>query len=160
MPNVADLGRAVTDLGDDVYYLTEDAPPDPGGPQITYYRNLPNMGYTKSNQQYADTVGVTLANGTVAATGAQTGIELGDRAAIRLDLVISAVAGTDPTLDVAVQTSPDNATWTAVASFTQATGTGSSHKVFGPLDRFVRVSETVGGTGSPSFTRKISGEAV
>jgi len=110
--------------------------------------------------RYANTVPVTLATGTVSATGAQTSIELGDRNHLRLDLVITAQTGSSPTLDVAVQTSPDNSTWTTVASFAQQTGAATVHKLFGPIDRFVRVSETIGGTSSPSFTRTITGEAV
>lgn len=161
MPNVTDLGIAVTDLGASVFSLTPDQPPDPGGPIISYYRNLPNMGYHDSNGRYVNTRGLTLVSGTISATAASTGVELGDRSAIRLDLVITgSPAGTNPTLDVAVQTSPDNSTWTTVASFAQQTAAGSTHKVFGPLDRWVRVSETIGGTGGPSFVRTISGEAV
>jgi hypothetical protein len=161
MPAVTDLGRAVTDLGVSTSYLTQDSAPDTGETFVTYYRNHANMGYTTGSGRYADTVVVTLASGTVSATGAQTGVELGDRSALRLDLTITGTpAGTNPTLDVAVQTSPDNVTWTAVASFAQQTAAGTTHKLFGPLDRWVRVSETIGGTGGPSFVRTITGEAV
>ena len=118
------------------------------------------MGYTTANGRYANTIPVTLVTGAIGATASSSSIELGDRNSLRLDLVISAASGTNPTLDVAVQSSPDNSTWTTVASFTQQTGAATVHKVFGPIDRFVRVNETIGGTGSPSFTRTISGEAV
>lgn len=118
------------------------------------------MAHT-STGRYINTIPVTLASGTVSATGAQTGLELGDRNHLRLDLVVTGTpAGTNPTLDVAVQTSKDNSTWVTVASFTQATAAGTEHKLFGPIDRYVRVSETIGGTGGPSFVRTISGEAV
>lgn len=132
-----------------------------GTQPVINYRNSPNMGYTTGSGRYADTLALTIASGTIAATASTTGVELGDRNSLRLDLVITGTpAGSSPTLDVAVQTSPDNATWTTIASFAQQTAAGSTHKTFGPLDRFVRVTETIGGTGGPSFVRTISGEAV
>jgi len=118
------------------------------------------MGYTTGNGRYANTIPVNLVTGTLSATTSSASIELGDRNHLRLDLVISAATGTSPTLDVAVQSSPDNSTWTTVASFAQQTGAATVHKLFGPIDRFVRVTETIGGTGSPTFTRTITGEAV
>lgn len=118
------------------------------------------MGYTTANGRWANTIPITLASGVIAATTTSASFELGDRVQMRLNLTVSAAAGTSPTLDVALSTSPDAVTWTAVASFTQATAAGTSHKVFTGLDRFVRVVETIGGTGSPTFTRVISGEAV
>ena len=96
----------------------------------------------------------------ITTTGNGAGLELGDAAEVRLTLAVTAVAGTNPTLDTAVQTSPDNATWTTIASFAQKTGTGSEHKNFTGLDHWVRLSHTVGGTGSPSFTITCTGEAV
>lgn len=118
------------------------------------------MGYNTANGRYADTVPVTFSNGVLSATATGAAVEFGDRNSLRLDLVISAATGTSPTLDVAVQTSPDGTTWTAVAAFAQQTGAATVRKLFAPLDRFVRVVETLGGTASPTFTRVISGEAV
>lgn len=130
-----------------------------GTQPVSNYRNSPNMSYTTGNGRFANVIPITLVTGTIAATASSTGVELGDRNHLRLDIVISAASGTTPTLDVAVQTSPDNATWTTVASFAQQTTTATVHKLFGPIDRFVRVTETITGT-TPSFTRTISGEAV
>lgn len=118
------------------------------------------MGYTTGSGRWANTRKITLSSGAIAATTTSPVIELGDRVALRLDLAVTAAAGSSPTLDVAVQTSPDQVTWTAIASFTQATGVSSTHKMFSPCDRFVRVVETIGGTGGPTFTRTITGEAV
>lgn len=120
------------------------------------------MPYHLANGRYADTLPITLVSGTIAATAASTGIELGDRNHLRLSLVITGTpAGTNPTLDVVVQSSPDNSTWATVGTaFAQQTAAGTTYKLFGPIDRFVRVSETIGGTASPSFVRTVSGEAV
>jgi hypothetical protein len=104
---------------------------------------------------------------TVKASGAETSstngaaIELDDVSDARLDLVITAVSGTTPTLDVAIQTSADGSTgWTTIASFAQQTATTTGvHKIFGPCDRYIRYSSTIGGT-TPSFTYSITGEAV
>ena len=117
------------------------------------------MGYHKDNGQWADTDAITLqASAAKDATFNTDAIELGDRVSARLDLAVTAASGTLPTLDVEIQTSPDGSTWTAVASFTQKTGTGSQHKLFAPLDRYVRAACTIGGT-LPSFTFSLSGEA-
>lgn len=124
------------------------------------------MGYTTASGRYARTREVTLAAaGTViTATGVIAGstVELGDAVSLRLDLTVSAVAGTSPSATVAVQTSKDGSTgWTTVASFTAATDTGTEHKLFGPIDRFVRLNVTAfSGTSTPSVTAGVTGEAV
>lgn len=117
------------------------------------------MGYKTTSGRWADTEAVTLlASAAKDATFNTDAIELGDRGSARLDLAVTAASGTNPTLDVEIQTSPDGSTWTAVASFTQKTTTGSQHKLFAPLDRYVRAACTIGGT-LPSFTFSLSGEA-
>lgn len=119
------------------------------------------MAYHTANGRYANTLPIILAQAvTLTTTTAGTAIELGDRNSLRLNLVITAASGTTPTLDVAVQSSPDNVTWTAVASFAQQTTTTTGvHTLFGPIDRFVRINSTLGGT-TPSFSFSVSGEAV
>ena len=103
----------------------------------------------------------TPASVTKTATYNGNGVELGDMDSLRLTLVVSAHAGTSPTLDVKLQTSEDNATWVDVASFAQQTGdTTGVRKVFTGLDRFVRLAVTIGGTGSPSFTFTCAGEGM
>jgi hypothetical protein len=120
------------------------------------------MGYQMQNGRYANTLPVHVMGGVVAVTTNGAAVELGDRGSARLDLKVTASSGdTSQTLDVKIQTSPDGATWSDVASFTQVTtATGSQHKVFTGLDRFVRAVATVGGTGTPSFTFTVDGEAV
>lgn len=123
------------------------------------------MGYqmsTAAGNRWADTLAVSLASGTITATTTGPAVELGDRGTLRLTLTITgSPAGSSPTLDVAVQTSMDGSTgWTAVAAFAQQNAAGVTRKVFAGCDRFIRIVETIGGTGGPSFDRTVVGEAV
>lgn len=93
------------------------------------------------------------------ATYTATGVAIGDKGTLRLLLDVTAASGTSPTIDVAVQTSYDNSTWRAVASFAQLTAAGSERKSFTGIDRYARIVATIGGT-TPSFTFSVSGEAV
>lgn len=84
---------------------------------------------------------------------------VGAHSTARLDLEVTAKSGTTPSLTVAVQTSPDASTWTTVASFSAASTVSSQHKLFAPLDQWLRVSTTISG-GSPSFTFEVTGTLV
>ncbi len=68
-------------------------------------------------------------------------------------LDVTAVAGTEPTLDVAVKSKdPASGKWFDLVTFTQATGVTSEMKsVAGNLGSLIVVFYTIGGT-SPSFT--------
>ena len=73
-------------------------------------------------------------------------------------LEVGAVTGTSPTLDVKIQESSDNSTWTDVsgATFTQVTASNNSQvlRVEGlgtSRSRYLRAVATIAGT-SPSFT--------
>lgn len=74
------------------------------------------------------------------------------------NVVVTAVSGTSPTLDVAIEESPDNGTnWIRIYEFPRITATGSyvSPKIratYGTRFRYVR---TVGGT-TPSFTNAVN----
>lgn len=119
------------------------------------------MPQQSSSGQLDRGVDVTLhASGVETATGNGTAVELDDMNTLRLDLATTARSGTTPTLDVTIQTSADGSTnWSSIGTFTQVTNTGTQHKVFTGLDRYVRASWTIGGT-TPSFTFAITGEAV
>ena len=85
--------------------------------------------------------------------------EAGDMDTFAMTLTVSAASGTSPTLDVILETSPDGVTgWQRFGTFAQMTATGSIHDVFGPCDRYVRSTATIGGT-NPSFTFSLLGEA-
>ena len=71
-------------------------------------------------------------------------------------LSVVTVSGTSPTLDVVVQHSADNITYTALTggTFTQATGTTSQSLTIASavtINRYTRVAVTIGGS-TPSFT--------
>ena len=77
----------------------------------------------------------------------------GGASTLRLQLLVGAVAGTTPTLDVVVEDSIDGVNWNAIATFAQVTA-GSARQirdVTAPFADRVRVRYVVGG-GTPSFT--------
>ncbi len=120
------------------------------------------MPYVMTDGRLTRGKAVTLqASTTTTTTGNGTGIELGDKPDCRLDLAVTAASGTTPTLNVKIQDSPDNVTWTDIAgaTFTQATGVTTQHLKVGPCDRWVRHVATLGGT-TPSFTWSLTGEAL
>ena len=119
------------------------------------------MGYSMANGRWANTIDTTvLPAGTVYTTTTQgAAVEIGDRGTAALDLAITAVSGTTPSMTVTIETSKDGSTnWQTVAAYAAQTTTGTTRKVFAGLDRFVRANCAVSGT-TPSFTFGISGEA-
>ena len=99
------------------------------------------------------------------ATGNGTAVDCVDyegSAAVVLDSA-AAGAGTNPTLDVTLEESDDNSTFTAVpatafsggANFTQVTNAASQQLIYMTMSdrkRYIRSKHTIGGTNSPSFT--------
>lgn len=81
-----------------------------------------------------------------------------------LTLAVTAQTGSSPTNDVVVQTADaaqGNVRAAGGSPFAQKTGTGASseRKSFTGLDAYYRVGWTIGGTGSPSSTFSVTGEA-
>jgi hypothetical protein len=74
-----------------------------------------------------------------------------------VNIPVTAVTGTTPTLDVSIEESDDSGTnWFKVYDFPRITGTGIFRSPVIPLvGNRVRYVQTVGGT-SPSFTRAIN----
>jgi hypothetical protein len=72
-------------------------------------------------------------------------------------IVVSAVTGTTPTMDVTVQESPDNGTtWNNIFTFLQITAAGTYNSpVIAQAGKQYRYAQTVAGT-TPSFTRAIN----
>lgn len=92
---------------------------------------------TSSNGTAFDTSGVDAINGT---------------------LVITARSGTNPTLDVVLETTADGTNYYTVLAFPQQTNTTTGvARVFGPLGSLSRWKWTIGGTDTPSFTFALSG---
>jgi hypothetical protein len=87
--------------------------------------------------------------------------EVGDKGTLRLDLDVTAVSGTAPTMHVQIETRKayGSGTWRVVDAFPIKTTTGSERRSMSGLDRFVRAVCTIAGT-SPSFTFSLGGEAV
>jgi hypothetical protein len=115
------------------------------------------MGYhVKRTGKYADTEDINLFPSQTVAVGTTTtaGFEVGDRRLACLTLTSTALGGN---LDVTVQTSADNATWRAVASFAQQAAPATERKSFGPFDRFIRLSNVVA-TGPATFA--VTGEFI
>lgn len=78
-------------------------------------------------------------------------------ASYQINIPVTAVSGTTPTLDIEVQESRDAGTnWVAVYDFPRITATGSYSSPVMPITgNRVRYVQTVGG-GTPSFTRAIN----
>ncbi len=93
---------------------------------------------------------------TASANG--TGVDVTDYEGVATVLLTSAAGtGTTPTLDVKLQDSPDNSTWTDIpgATFTQVTNAAASEQVKAvdvqAANKFIRAVATIAGT-TPSFT--------
>jgi phage gp36-like protein len=100
-----------------------------------------------------------LASATRTADGSGSSVDLGVRTTAALDLVVTALDGTLPTLTVALQTSKDGTTWRALGAFTAVSAAGVSSKRFPGADRYLRATWALGGT-DPSFTFSVEGDAV
>lgn len=128
------------------------------------------MGYFRANTagghkpgEWADTDPVSLqASAAITTTAAGSWIEVADRGDLRLTLDVTAVSGTNPTLDVEIETASDSSgsNLDTLGSFSQRTATGSQRLKFHGVDRFVRYRRTIGGTSTPTFTFSLTGEAV
>ncbi len=96
---------------------------------------------------------------TTTATGAA--VDLGaTRSCVKLDLIVTAVSGTNPLLTIALDTAPSaTGPWRAAGSFTAVAVVGKSSKTFADLDQFVRENRTIGGTAGPTFTYSDTGFA-
>lgn len=80
-------------------------------------------------------------------------------ATLRMKLDVTKATGTNPTLDVTLEHSPDGSTWSTLGTFAQKTAVSSEQKVFGPCHRYVRVRHAITGTG-PLFRYTVAGEGV
>lgn len=122
------------------------------------------MGYhMNSSGRWAKTEPVTLAPSATRDDSSATGveIELGDKGTLRLVATVTAKSGTDPTLDLTVETKGEDGTWYEAGTFAQfddPTVPAAQRQVFA-VDRWVRLKWEVGGTSSPDFTFEVKGEA-
>jgi hypothetical protein len=103
----------------------------------------------------------TLHSGTVTASGSSADINVDNFSAAELELKVTAVSGTTPTLDVYIEgkfeATGDNKT---LASQTGITTTGVWFFTISLLVfRYIRIRWVVSGT-SPSFTFTVAGQAI
>jgi hypothetical protein len=76
-----------------------------------------------------------------------------DAESLRVQLEVTASAGTTPTLNVLVEDSLDGVTWNTIGTFTQKITTAREViNVSAPFSDIVRVSWTIGGSAGQSFT--------
>lgn len=126
------------------------------------------VGQLLKYQLSANGRGISLVHGYVmhvaeeTASDDETGVQIGALSSsqtMHCALHVTAVSGTSPTLDVVVQ-SDDNAGFTSAVqrgAFTQASATGYEWlQIVGPqTDDYWRVSWTIGGSDTPTFTFKL-----
>tara|TARA_Y100001973_G_scaffold17075_1_gene24891 strand:- start:187 stop:570 length:384 start_codon:yes stop_codon:yes gene_type:complete len=119
-------------------------------------------------QQNLDKLNLIAGHPTAArtATGQTSGIDLRDFDGDVLFLLdSSAGGGTSPTLDVTIEDSADNSSFSALsgAAFTQVTGTASAQKLAINKDeakRYVRIKYTIGGSSGQTFTFSVNAVAL
>lgn len=97
-----------------------------------------------------DTIVASAARTSSGDSGTLTGWGVPTTARVQLD--VTAVAGTAPTLDVVLEDTLDGTNWNVVATFAQKTVAGREVvNVTSPFSDRLRARWTVGGT-TPSFT--------
>jgi len=120
-------------------------------PQDSQGRYVPD-NESPAGAQLASAARTTSTNGTAFDTA---GVD-----AINATLVVSAVTGTNPTLDVVLETTADGTNYYTVGTFAQQTSTQAGlARVFGPLGATSRWKWTIGGTATPTFTFAITATA-
>jgi hypothetical protein len=76
---------------------------------------------------------------------------------VNATLIVSAVTGTNPTLDVVLETTADGTNYYTAGTFTQQTTTNAGlARVVGDLGDLSRWKWTIGGTDTPTFTFSIA----
>jgi hypothetical protein len=104
---------------------------------------------------------MTLYSGTVTASGNSSDIDVSTISAMEIEIKVTSVSGTTPTLDVYVEGKFEvSGDYKPLAYQTGITATGSWFFTINPLIfRYIRVKWVVGGT-SPSFTFAVYGQAM
>ena len=115
-----------------------------------------DVTYTASGEIEDGKILEALAARTATGNSASLDNSASSAAGAGLYLQVTAASGSSPTLDIVVQHSADDSTFTTLATFTQATAIGAERKTAsGTVNRYLRVAATVGGS-SPSFTYTVA----
>lgn len=93
-----------------------------------------------------------LSSGTrTAATAQSSSFEVSAYAEGQIFVDVTAKVGT-PTLDITVQTSPDNTTWYTHTTLSQITSTGQVRQAITNFGNYIRINYVVGATTSITFS--------
>lgn len=102
---------------------------------------------------HATDVKALLSSATYSGAGASSGFNVEAYTEAQILVEVTAESGAS-TLDIIIETSPDNATWYTHTTIAQITAIGKVRQAITNFGKYVRVSYTVGGT---SFTYSITG---
>lgn len=111
-------------------------------------------GYRMQNARHANVEQVTLLPAQTLAEGVTIGpvFEVGDKGIARLQVEVSAKAGSNPTLDATLQTSPNGLDgWQTVAAFAQRTSSAAAPSAGAPAG-LIMGAVTPAGTTPPTIT--------
>lgn len=99
---------------------------------------------------------------TANGNGGEASADLYDGSArLRVQLEVTAVAGTTPTLDVLIEDTVDGTNWNTIGTFAQKTGVSREViNITTPFTSRVRARWTIGGSAGPSFTFSVVGFAI
>jgi hypothetical protein len=95
-----------------------------------------------------------LASTALAESGESGSVDVSGIDELSVYLDISAASGTEPTIDVVIQDSPDGTNWYDHTTFSQKTAVGKDAKRISNFGKFMRAKYTIAGT-NPSFTAGI-----
>lgn len=101
-----------------------------------------------------DNNNIMKASGEVTATGDGTAVNYGAGDAHERTYMcnVTAVSGTNPTLDIAIKESSDDSTYKPFLSFPQITAIGQYYVTGRSNQPYRRETHTIGGTNTPKFT--------
>lgn len=113
------------------------------------------MPFDSNSQWYNDAEAVpggAVASAARTTTGTGTAFSTADYDSINGSVVVSAASGTNPTLDLTLETTADGTNYYTAGTWTQKTGTATADaRVVDGLGTLSRWKWTIGGT-TPSFT--------
>ncbi len=108
-------------------------------------RSIQQLGF------FLETILASAARTATAAGSTRAGFGRADT--LRVQLEVTAKSGTSPTLDVIVEDTLDGTNWNLLGTFAQLAIVGREViNITGPFSDNLRVSWTIGGTDTPTFT--------